>query len=300
VSLIAKTFGISRQWYYKLQKSRQENNNHRQAVLELIKPHRKIMDRMGTRKLYDKIKPGLELRSIKLGRDSLFRLLREERMLVKKRKNYVRTTQSYHRFMCHPNRIKEITINRPEQVWVSDITYIKVANDHYYLSLITDAYSKRIMGYELGDSLKTVHCENALKRAIKSRSYPDKELIHHSDRGFQYCSDRYVSKLKESNIEVSMTTKYDPYENAIAERVNGILKDEFGVGECFPDERTARYEIGRSIRVYNDYRPHMSCRMLTPNQAHLQGKYELKRWRRKFSTRDISLVENQPLSLCNK
>jgi putative transposase len=122
------------------------------------------------------------------------------------------------------------------------------------------------------------------------------QLISGQD-SFQYCSDGYISQLKENNVSVSMTTKYDPYENAVAERVNGILKDEFGIGDGYPDETTARYEINKSIRVYNTYRQHMSCQMMTPEQAHLHGKYELKRWGRKFSTRDISLVENQILSL---
>ena len=276
--MISKTFKISRQGYYKLIRADKIKDKNKAQVLGFISEHRKIMDRLGTRKLYDKIRPDLLSHQIKLGRDGLFKLLREERLLVRKKKNFTITTQSYHRFKCHPNLVKDITIQRPEQVWVSDITYIRVAKEFYYLSLITDAYSKQIMGFELGDSLKAVHCENALKKALENRKYPKMELIHHSDRGFQYCSDGYISKLKENNISVSMTTKYDPYENAVAERVNGILKDEFAIGDGFPDEATAKYEIQKSIRVYNTYRQHMSCQMMTPEQAHLQGNFELKRW----------------------
>jgi transposase InsO family protein len=296
--MIAKTFKISRQGYYKLVSANKTNLHLKTQVLSFIRPHRKIMDRLGTRKLYDKIKPLLVANGIKLGRDALFKILREEHMLVRKRKNFTKTTHSYHRFMCHPNLVKDISIHQPEQVWVSDITYIRVDKEFYYLSLITDAYSKQIMGYQLADSLKAIHCENALKMALRNRKYPQRELVHHSDRGFQYCSDGYISLLKENNLSVSMTTKYDPYENAIAERVNGILKDEFGIGEPFPNEASARYEISKSIRVYNTYRPHLSCQMMTPNQAHINGKYELKRWNRKFSRRDISRLENKSLSLC--
>jgi len=228
----------------------------------------------------------LQAQGIKLGRDGLYKLLREERMLVGKKKNFTRTTQSYHRFRCHPNLVKDTIIQKPEEVWVSDITYIRVASEFYYLSLITDAYSKQIMGYVLGDSLQAVHCENALKNAIKNRKYPERKLIHHSDRGFQYCSDDYINYLNDNDILVSMTTKYDPYENAIAERVNGILKDEFFIGDGFPDEATARSEITKSIRVYNTYRPHMSCEMMTPQQAHLEGRYKLKGWSRKLKNKE--------------
>jgi transposase InsO family protein len=145
-------------------------------------------------------------------------------MLIKKKKNYMRTTNSYHKFYKHPNLIKDIHINRAEQVWVSDITYIRTNQGWLYLSLITDAYSKQIVGHQLSDNMRTVNCINALKMAIKNRKYPERPLIHHSDRGFQYCNPDYTETLTKNHIDISMTTKHDPYENAVAERVNGTLK----------------------------------------------------------------------------
>jgi len=291
--MIAEVFNMSRQGYYKLLSSARGEFKYRQEVLDIIRPHRRLMDRLGSRKLYDKIKPNLQEQGIKLGRDGFIRFLRTERMLVPKKKNHTRTTHSYHRYNCHSNLLKGISIDKPEQVWVSDITYIKVDKEFYYLSLITDAYSKQIMGYELGDSLKTVHCENALKKALDGRQYPDRELIHHSDRGFQYCSDGYINRLKANNISLSMTTKYDPYENAVAERVNGILKDEFGIGDGYPNEFIARYEISKSIKLYNTYRPHTSCQMMTPKEAHQKGNYKLKQWGRRMFT-DTGVERHRP------
>jgi putative transposase len=168
------------------------------------------MTRVGTKKTYFLIKPELERLDIKCGRDKLHDILRSEGMLIKKKKNYMRTTNSYHRFYKYPNLIKDLHINRPEQVWVSDITYIRTNQGWLYLSLITDAYSKQIVGYQLSDNLKTINCINALKTAIKNRKYPDRPLIHHSDRGFQYCSPDYIEALEKNNIGISMTTKHLP------------------------------------------------------------------------------------------
>ena len=213
-------FGISRQAYYKRQNKLKKLESEREVILDLIKPIRKRMSRVGTIKLYDMIKNDMAKNNVNMGRDKLFTFLRQEKMLVKKKKNYTKTTDSFHRFRKHKNLIKDIEVNAPEQVWVSDITYIKTELGHTYLSLITDYYSKKIVGYHLADNLKTESSLIALKMAIKSRQYPDRKLIHHSDRGFQYCSDDYIAMLTDNNIQPSMTEVYDPYENAIAERVN--------------------------------------------------------------------------------
>ena len=240
------------------------------------------MTRIGTRKLHYLIKPYLDKMGIRCGRDRLFAILKFEGLLVKKKRNYMRTTNSYHRFYKHPNLIKDISISRPEQVWVSDITFIRTNQGWLFLSLITDAYSKQIVGYQLSDNMKTVNCLNALKIAIKGRKYPDRPLIHHSDRGFQYCNPDYTETLTKNLIDISMTTKHDPYENAVAERINGTLKNEFDLGDRLPDQRQAQRETDKSIWIYNNLRPHESCSYLTPVQAHNQESIELKKWPMRF------------------
>jgi putative transposase len=175
-----------------------------------------MMTRLGTRKHYYLIKPSLDREGIKYGCDKLLELLRYEVMLVKKKRNYIRTTNSYHRFYKYPNLIKDLEINLAEQVWASDITYIRTSEGYMYLSLITDVYSKQVVGHQLPDNHKTINCIIALKEAIKNRKYPDRALIHHSDRGFQYCSSDYIETLESNQIGISMTTKHDPYENAVA------------------------------------------------------------------------------------
>ena len=282
-------FGISRQAYYKRQNKLKKLESEREVILDLIKPIRKRMSRVGTIKLYDMIKNDMAKNNINMGRDKLFTFLRQEKMLVKKKKNYTKTTDSFHRFHKYKNLIKDIEVNAPEQVWVSDITYIKTELGHTYLSLITDYYSKKIVGYHLADNLKSESSLIALKMAIKSRQYPNRTLIHHSDRGFQYCSDEYIKMLTDNNIQPSMTEVYDPYENAIAERVNGILKDEFDIGEGFVNLQQASKEIKYAIETYNTFRPHFSCQMLTPQQAHNFGSYTLKKWggRKSYRTKKI-------------
>jgi transposase InsO family protein len=179
----------------------------------------------------------------------------------------------------YPNLIKEIDINRPEQIWVADITYLRTKDKTYYLHLITDAYSKKIVGYKLSDNLMATSTLEALKTAVISRKYND-SLIHHSDRGLQYCSKEYTEYLSRNDIHISMTQNYDPYENAIAERVNGILKEEFGLFEIFENLENLKKQVGESIMLYNQIRVHLSINMLTPDQAHSQNKIKLKRWKK--------------------
>jgi len=241
-----------------------------------------MMTRLGTRKLHYLIKPSLDKMGIRCGRDRLFAILKFEGLLVKKKRNYMRTTNSYHRFYKYPNLIKDIDINRAEQVWASDITYIRTKEGFMYLSLITDVYSKQVVGYQLSDNLKTINCISALKMAISSRKYPERSLIHHSDRGFQYCNPDYIETLESNNIGISMTTKHDPYENAVAERINGTLKNEFDLVDRLPDQKHAEREINKTIWIYNHLRPHDSCNKLTPIQAHEKESYKLKKWPMRF------------------
>ena len=271
-------FGISRQAYYKRQQRVEKLEEDRAVLLSLIRPIRKKMHRIGTIKLYDLIKDDMARNNIKLGRDKLFTFLRQENMLVKKKKNFTKTTDSFHRFYKHKNLVKGLEVTAPEEVWVSDITYIKTELGHGYLSLITDYYSKRIMGYHLADNLKTESSLKALEMAIRSRSYPDRKLIHHSDRGFQYCSDDYTAMLSRHSIQPSMTEVHDPYENAVTERVNELLKDEFDIGDGLVDQMQAAKEIKDTVETYNTLRLNFSCEKLTPQQAYEAGTYQLNKW----------------------
>jgi putative transposase len=251
------------------------------------------MPRLGTRKLYFLMKEELTNRQIKIGRDVLFNFLRAEQLLIKPRRSYIKTTNSKHWMKKYPDLITGIELTRPEQLWVSDITYIKTAAGHQYLSLITDAYSKKIMGYDLLDNLSTAGPLNALKMALKNRRY-DSELLHHSDRGLQYCSKEYITHLTDYGIKISMTQNGDPYENAIAERINGILKYEFLLLDGLKDHLLALQIITQSINIYNQERPHMSCYLLTPDQTHLQDKIKIKKWNKKTPKTLVSEVKILP------
>lgn len=252
----------------------------REEVRSQVMQIRKQLPRLGTRKLYHQLSGKLADKHIKLGRDRLFEFLREENMLIPKVKKYHKTTNSRHWMHKYPNVIKGLKIDRPEQLWVADITYLQMQDKHYYLHLITDAYSKKIVGYELCNNLKTASTLKALRMALNNRQYR-KSLIHHSDRGLQYCSKEYTDLLKTNKVTISMTEKYDPYENAVAERVNGILKEEFGLDISFESEELMHQYVDQSITLYNQLRPHMSIGLLTPTQAHNQTKVKLKTYKKK-------------------
>ncbi len=247
-------------------------------MIELAIDKRYVMPKIGGKKLYSMIKGDLEELQIKLGRDKFFEILRENGMMKKRRKSRKRTTNSNHSFRKYPNLIKKLKINGKLQVLVSDITYIAVGAKYGYLNLITDAYTKKIVGYYLSESLEASGSVIALKMALKQIGGA-KELIHHSDRGIQYCSKEYVEILKKQNIRISMTESGSPYDNAIAERVNGILKQEFMLGKNCATIEEARKQVAEAIAIYNEIRPHLSCGMLTPNQAHVSGVELKKMWK---------------------
>ncbi len=202
-------------------------------------------------------------------------------MLIIPKKSYHVTTDSHHRFRKHKNSVSEIEFRRPEQVWVSDITYTGNRKNPSYLALITDAYSKKIMGYDVSSSLEVGGSVRALEMALEKRSYENQPLIHHSDRGLQYCSNEYQQILNENTITTSMTEKYDPYENAIAERVNGILKQEFAIAAYDTGLTTKKLMIREAVNLYNSLRPHLSNHMLTPNMMHKQQKLKRKQYKSK-------------------
>ena len=205
-------------------------------------------------------------------------------MLIQPKRNYRITTDSHHRFRKHKNLIEDMPLNQPEQVWVSDITYIGGRDRNCYLALVTDAYSKKIMGYDVSKSLATDGSLRALNMAIKQRKYKNR-LIHHSDRGLQYCSNDYQAALEKKKIIPSMTESYDPYANAIAERVNGILKQEFLLEDYQVNIDTMKEIVKDAVRIYNTKRPHWSCYMKTPDQMHCQNEVKIRTYKRKDSCR---------------
>jgi transposase InsO family protein len=237
------------------------------------------LPRLGTRKLQDKLTPLLATHGLGIGRDDLFDLLDRHKLLIRRRKRRVITTDSRHWMHKYTNLVRELVCTRPEQLWVSDMTYIRMGNQWGYLSLITDAYSRKIMGYCLRTDMLAQGCVDALQMALDNRHYPNELLIHHSDRGSQYCSAVYVGLLQKNHIAISMTENGDPYENALAERVNGILKAEFNLySNQLGFEPTCQL-IKNSITAYNEERPHGSCDFLTPGQAHQQRGLLKKRWK---------------------
>ena len=280
-----RLLGLSRQVYYRAKRSIMNKRERTQEAVNLVYGIRSTMPRLGTRKLYYLLHDSLK--ELNVGRDKLFSILRANHLLIKPKRNYRITTNSHHRFRKHKNVIDGLEINRPEQVWVSDITYIGGRNNSY-LALITDAYSKKIMGYDLSDSLATEGSLRALKMASKQRMYKQEPLIHHSDRGLQYCSNSYQKALKKNKIIPSMTQSYDPYQNAVAERVNGILKQEFLLEEYKVDMPIMKKIVADAVRVYNTKRPHWSCYMQTPEQMHRQSKMKIRTYKNK-SSRKASL-----------
>ena len=247
-------------------------------VVGIVQNIRREMPRIGTRKLYYMLYP--VFREQKVGRDRLFDILRANRMLIKPVRSYHITTNSHHRFHKYKNLIADMELTRPEEVWVSDITYIGTRNRHMYLSLVTDAYSKKVMGYNLSGSLDTIGCLNALKMANRNRIYKQEPLIHHSDRGIQYCSDAYQKMLDRYHIIPSMTESYDPYANAIAERINGILKQEFLLENMNLPLSEMKRVIQQAVYKYNNLRPHYSCQYNTPESMHHQRDIKIKCYKR--------------------
>ena len=270
ISAACQHYGITSQAYYKQNKVALEKAAKASAVVALVCTQRIKQPKLGTRKLYHLLKPSMNQMKIKLGRDALFSVLRGASMLVEPKRSYHKTTHSHHHFRKHPNLLKEgvnqVSATACEQVWVGDITYIPTKNQTVYLSLITDAYSRKIVGHHVHDSLHSAQVVKAFELAVKGRQ-TSQRLIHHSDRGVQYCSGDYQAIHVANGITCSMTDGYDCYQNALAERVNGILKQEFLI-QMPNDLEQARQMIDESIETYNSLRPHLSLQYKTPNAVH--------------------------------
>lgn len=273
-------FGLTRQAYYEASVHSEKTSIAHMIVLTLVKDIRSRMPLLGTRKLLYLLDPELEKHSIKMGRDQLFDLLRFHGLLIRRRKRMVKTTDSNHWLKRYPNLIKQLSVTGPEQLWVSDITYIRTLQGFSYLSLITDAYSRKIVGHALHPTLEAIGCLNAIKKAITARKASSPYfLIHHSDRGVQYCCSEYVDILNQEGIAISMTQSGSPYDNALAERVNGIIKNEFYPKRVYQNHKEAEKAITKIVDIYNRKRPHASIDYLTPDHAHNTHGSLKKRWK---------------------
>ena len=259
--------GVSRQAHYKSKKAGEKSLLEEQIVLSLVKEIRSKLPRVGARKLYHMIKSDMDENGLKIGRDRLFDILRSNQMLVKTRRNKAKTTFSYRWFNRFDNLTKDIRVTAPNQLWVSDITYVRTGNRFLYLSLVTDAYSRRIVGHHLSKSLDRAGCVQALKMAL-STTEKTSGLIHHSDRGVQYCSKEYTTLLEQNQIRISMTQNSQPLDNPIAERINGIIKAEFLDNYNLKGLTEARKQVRKAVALYNQIRPHNSLKLATPNQVH--------------------------------
>ena len=279
VGPLCRLFGKTRQAYYKKSWSLNDEEQQEVIVLDLVAQVRRDLPGLGIHKLYKCLYQPLRSNGINMGRDKLLTVLRNNDLLIRRRKRgSPKTTQSNHWFRRYPNLIKDIEIKQSEQVWVADITYICIGYDFNYLSLITDAYSRKIMGYCLHPYLTNEGTLLALKMAL-SNKFTDNKTIHHSDRGVQYCSYDYVTLMLKNGIKISMTEHGEAYENPIAERMNGILKTEFNLSQVFTSRSEALFAVKKSITAYNKLRPHMSCSYLTPEKAHYTGIPLVKYWR---------------------
>ena len=269
-------FGISKQAYYKRIKADNIKEEQAKIILGIIAPIRKKLTRYGGRKLFLDISEDLKKNNIKMGRDAFFSFLRSNRLLVSKTKRYHVTTDSKHGFYKSPNRLKGLTPTHSEQVWVSDITYVKIQDKHAYLALVTDVYSKKIMGFKLDTNMRATLVKDALQMALRNRLYNHQNIIHHSDRGIQYCCPEFSDFALSNGMLLSTTQQYDPYENAVAERINGILKYEFGFRKTLPNLDTANKMLKQAVNIYNKERRHYSLEMKTPEFAHKNQKHEYK------------------------
>ena len=271
-------FGRSRQGWYEQTKREEEQHMATAIVLKLVHEIRADLPRAGVPKLHFMLQEKLVAHRIKMGRDALYQVLGEHGYLLRYRRRKPYTTNSNHPYKKYPNLIREIKyFTHPGQLWVSDITYIRLKEGFAYLSIVTDAYSHKIIGYCLHPTLHSDGPINALLQASKSKQ--GRSLIHHSDRGSQYCCAEYVKVLEHYEIQISMTEKGDPYENAIAERINGILKGDFLLDRTFASFTQASQAVDNAVEKYNQIRPHDSCDRLTPVQAHNQSGFLRKRWK---------------------
>ena len=262
--------GMSRQNYYVARRYRQRRQIDEELVVKLVQTERQVQPRLGTRKLLYLLRPEWEKAGVSLGRDRFFNLLNDRKLLVDRKRAGPKTTNSRHSLPVFHNLIRDKEVTAPHQVWVSDLTYVRTEEGFLFASLITDMYSRKIVGGYIGDSLESIGCQKALEAALEqlpTGRFP----IHHSDRGCQYCCHEYVERLQKRGLSISMTEEAHCYENAVAERVNGILKQEYELDATFRTQEQAREAFEQALRLYNERRPHLKLNYKTPSEAHRQA-----------------------------
>jgi len=269
LATICKLFGKSREAWYDVHDRKDHSVIQQELILSWVREIRTILPVTGTVKLLHLLQDKFIHHGIHIGRDALHALLDKHDLLIESKKRYMITTNSHHHYRRWPDMVQRRQPYLAEQIWVSDITYLRTNQGFIYLFLITDAYSRKIVGYHLSQTLRASGCLRAIEKAMKERVYPQRPLIHHSDRGIQYCCDAYISLLRRYHIAISMTQSGSPYDNAIAERVNGILKTEFGLYKSFESYAQAVDRVCQAIAKYNYIRPHLSCQLLTPQSKHV-------------------------------
>jgi putative transposase len=258
---------MSRQNYYRRRRQRRERVVDEGLIEQLVRAERRVQPRVGTRKLHLHLKRPLQEAGVTIGRDRLFNTLRRKGLLVEPLPKAPRTTLSRHSLPVFTNRLKDLVVDGPNQAWVCDLTYVRLAESFVYLSLITDRYSRKIVGYYVGDTLETEGCLKALEMAVKD--LPEGETpLHHSDRGSQYCSHLYVNRARAYGLGISMTEERHCYENAMAERVNGILKQEYMLGSTFRTKEQAVVATHQAVHTYNTHRLHQALKYRTPEEIH--------------------------------
>ena len=290
---LCRLFGYSRQAFYKQQRLQIVQQSKEGLILQQVINFRKEQPRCGTRKVLVMLQPFLKSNNIFISRDKLFYLLSKTKLLIRKRKRSTHTTNSKHFFYRYPNLVAHFTPLHAHELWVADITYIPMKERFAYLYLITDAYSRKIVGFHVSDDMRVTSAIVALQKAIDQKP-ADAIVIHHSDRGLQYCSNDYVALLQQHHARISMTQNGDPYENAMAERVNGILKTEL-ISDSYPDLKLAMQHIARCITVYNYRRVHSSLNWQIPDTVHSQTGPQIKKWKNYYKTKKLKeAAMNEP------
>lgn len=284
---ICRLLGVSRQAHYQCMQVQEKLGMAQSMVLEQVQTVRQDHPALGTRKLYSKLGPFLEEHKIKMGRDALFDLLAGQQLLVRNRSRKIYTTQSFHWLKKYLDLTSGINLVRPNQLWVSDITWYKTNAGPMYISLITDAYSHKIVGYNVSDDLEATGCIAALQMALKPLGTNASSffLTHHSDRGSQYCCKDYTQLLKENGINISMTEDGNPRKNAVAERVNGIIKQEYLTHYKVKNLKEAKELLAEVVALYNEQRPHLSCAMQAPETIHQQKMPAKRLWKTYYRKR---------------
>jgi transposase InsO family protein len=268
VSSVCLKVGMSRQNYYAQRRKRQRRSVDAELVVEFVRQERGLQPKLGTRKLYCLFKKPLTEAGVKVGRDRMFEILREEKLLVERRRcAYPTTTSSYHCLPVFKNLIKDLEVSQPNQVWVGDLTYLRTGEGFMYLALLTDKGSRKVVGYHCSDTLEAAGCVLALEMALKEKPEGARPT-HHSDRGCQYCCHDYINRLVDEGLLISMTETQHCAENALAERMNGILKSEYGLGQEFKTKASVLLAVDQSIYLYNTRRPHSSLGNRFPHEVH--------------------------------